>query len=666
MVTVIKAKKVLIKKAPAPIDLFAMKLYAKPGMHHMTESNVDELIEWMGHQSKLVVDVETTGIDLRGRDEIFGIGIGTKDIQWWIPNCNQIEDSAVTASSSVSFYRFISALEKIPALIAYNLKFDMAGLLMKCKYNPPRSQEWIDIMPMVRMVLYDHKPNMKATAACTRFVGPSEIQYDYFFKKQITKSNKLQRFDYAGEYNLGTYCMGDIYSEALVFNAVLTKIKDWQLTGLYEHHKKLTKTLMNAENIGMYFDREYCQRSYDRLSGRMLELQSEINDLAGRELDIARSTDVANMFHGFGIKSPVITEKGNESWDKNVLKLINHPVAVKIREFRALGKLGETYFANYLAVPGNVLHPQFKNWGTRTGRLSCGEPNVQNLTKMLLSWADLANYVEIDDDDEVDAAMPMDFDKAAKMAEFDENVHLSVRRVFIPRPGYTLVGFDYKQIEMRVLFSFLNNNTILREMEDPTWDAHDATAKLIWDVVPGDDTFEYYRQIAKTINFALVYGIGNKALAKSLEMTQEIASEFKKTYMEKIPEMKAFQEKILETLNIRGYVKNRYGRRSSVSPDQVYKLTNYIVQGTSGEFVCERMNALDEFLADKKTNMISQVHDEVVFEVHSSEMGVLQQLKDILEEPTLGVLLPVDMNFYNPSFVQKAKITLEEAMAMKV
>jgi DNA polymerase I len=176
--------------------------------------------------------------------------------------------------------------------------------------------------------------------------------------------------------------------------------------------------------------------------------------------------------------------------------------------------------------------------------------------------------------------------------------------------------------------------------------------------------FEYYRQIAKTINFALVYGIGNKALAKSLEMTQDVASTFKKTYMEKIPEMKAFQEKILDTLNVRGYVKNRYGRRYSVSPDQVYKLTNYIVQGTSGEFVCERMNALDEFLADKKTNMISQVHDEIVFEVHNSELGMLQELKDIMEEPTLGVLLPVDMNFYNPSFVQKAKITIEEAMAM--
>ena len=190
-------------------------------------------------------------------------------------------------------------------------------------------------------------------------------------------------------------------------------------------------------------------------------------------------------------------------------------------------------------------------------------------------------------------------------------------------------------------------------------DFHGEAAKLAFNVQESDSQYKFYRQMAKAITFGTIYGIGNKKLAEQLNTTPQEAGQYKKRYFEGLQGSKEFFDKVVQTVESRGWIKNRYGRRYEINPKYAYKGVNYLVQGTSADILSERMIEIAKFLGDKESNILLQVHDEIICEIHDSELETIPfKIKDLLEMNSLDIPLSVDMEICEPSWATKKDFKL--------
>jgi len=376
------------------------------------------------------------------------------------------------------------------------------------------------------------------------------------------------------------------------------------------------------------------------------------------------------VFNEMGIESPVKTSKGNDSWNEAALININHRMAGLIRQYRTIDKLRSTYVEPYLEI--DTMHTNFCNWGTATGRLSSREPNLQNiprnhfkLIEPLLDDKGLQNIkdkiaaivgqkgitMEGELSDDVLGTWSFIGDESFDDTDKDQ---IAIRRLFVPRPNYTLVGFDYQQMEVRVFMSYFRNETIDAILTKDDVDFHGEAAKLAFNVKEDDDQYKFYRQMAKAITFGTIYGIGNKKLSQQLGTTPREAGKYKRQYFEGMKGSKDFFDKVVETVERRGWIKNRYGRHYLINKDFAYKGVNYLVQGTSADLLSERMLEVDNYLKNKNSNILLQVHDEIICEIHNTELEkVPYEIRDLLQTNSLDIPLVVDMEMCSPSWASK-------------
>ena len=653
----------------------AMTPYWSEGMRHVEDdAGFQDFILWLNDANIVTFDVETTGFDVTTTDTILGCGFGNTINQWFVEDKFVQEDPRRLDLLN-------TALEWVPELTAHNLKFDLSALEHSWGYISPIEQVLSDTLTMARMTMFEKKPDLSLKDLLSYFFSPSAAQYDYKFKSLIRQGTRLGRFDSAGYVNLGIYCMNDVKREAELYEFLSERIKQWDVEELWRTSgQRLTRVLYSMEREGIGVDGEYCRRSIAHIDERCKVIEDEINEVVkrGEELNLNKDTELEYIFHSLGVHSTIKSDKTHkELWNEVVLSRINHKFANTIREWRTLQKLKGTYLVNFLKDHDEMdgaVHPEFKSYGTVTGRLSATK-NVQTLPPYKMTW-DSIHEVDLEDEDAMEIANEMakaligrSGADASNINEgylswlshqkepFDESKHISVKRALIPRPGYTLVGFDWSQIEYRVLFGFLQNDQILHDMLDRAWDAHAWVANLVWGVGKGHPAFASFRRMAKCINFGIVYGMGIPKLAASIGKTEKEAKQFKQEYFDRMPEMKNFQDKIRATLEKEGWVYNHYGRKYFTPPFGIYKLTNYIVQGTAADFVNDRLCALFDFLLDKRTKILSQIHDEIIFEVHNDELPwILPYIKAIMEEKIfMDMPLYSDLNFYKGSLVDKAE-----------
>lgn len=202
----------------------------------------------------------------------------------------------------------------------------------------------------------------------------------------------------------------------------------------------------------------------------------------------------------------------------------------------------------------------------------------------------------------------------------------TIRKAFIPDDGYKLVFIDLDQIEFRLLAHYAKAEELIKMIAEGH-DVHSATAKLVFGEVNDDN-----RSRAKTLNFAIVYGMGTGALATNLGVSQSESFEFKRKYFSQIPELEPFIYDVQNVNKSRGYVKTFFGRKRRLKYDESYKAVNSLIQGTAADLLKVYICRLHDFLQDKKSRMLMVVHDEIVFEVHESEMHVILELKSLMED----------------------------------
>ena len=637
----------------------------------------------------LVLDVETNGLDSYNNNQICGIGVGEPQsgglLQYYPFRHHQGENL-----SPIYLTELIAYLNSLDTFIGYNIKFDLHFL--EKEGLETLNKKLVDVIVMVRLVEHSDTRELALTPTGERRFGLEAVQYDKDTKKELRANKWNKDFSMAPVDFLGEYCKKDVGLTAMLYEEVLKEIKDTHQEDIFDLECQLTTVLFAMEKRGISIDKQYAIDTQKALLSRLQEVENEILTLTGRikwnhdlpiaspkhdekEFNVSSPAQIGEIFQSMGIESPVKTPKGASSWNEVALVSINHRLAGLIRQYRTLEKLKSTYIEPYIDT--TTMRTSFCNWGTTTGRLSSREPNLQNLPR---NHFKLAN-IKLDDYGKQEMRNKISAMLAAKGNQnhselsddvletwafigdesYDDNdsKQIAIRRLFVPRPNYSLLSFDYSQMEVRVFMSYFRNEVIDLLLKKDDVDFHGEAAKLAFDVKESDTQYKFYRQMAKAITFGTIYGIGNKKLAEQLNTTPKEAGEYKKRYFEGLRGSKEFFNQVVDTVTKRGFIKNRYGRRYKINPKFAYKGVNYLVQGTSADILSERMIEIASFLSNKKSRILLQVHDEIICEIHDSELETLPfKIKDLLETNSLDIPLTVDMEICTPSWATKKDFKL--------
>jgi DNA polymerase-1 len=268
----------------------------------------------------------------------------------------------------------------------------------------------------------------------------------------------------------------------------------------------------------------------------------------------------------------------------------------KLLEQRKIAKLKSTYVD---ALPALVneetgrVHASFNQTVTSTGRLSSSDPNLQNI--------------------------PIRSELGGQ-----------IRQAFLPAEGWELLSADYSQIELRLLAHYCGDEALQQAFADDR-DIHAQVAAQVFSVAEADVTADM-RRMAKTINFGVIYGISAFGLSTRLEISKEEAASFIDAYFARYPRVLAYQEKLLEDCRRQGHVRTILGRRRAVAgirPRTSYKARNQPereainmqIQGSAADLIKVAMVRIQRRLHKerRRTRMLLQIHDELVFEVPPEE-----------------------------------------------
>jgi len=356
------------------------------------------------------------------------------------------------------------------------------------------------------------------------------------------------------------------------------------------------------EAVGVKIDRKFIEAGLKYEHGEIKKAKEDFEADTGRAY-VNSSKLFAEIFESRGEKYP-LTDKGNPSFKKDFLEDMDTPTALLINRIRYHEKRASTYWSSFLyyADSYNVLHPRLNQAGTVTGRFSSSNPNMQNMPK--------------EDEEE------------------DKEKQYIVRRSFKPRPGFKFYSIDYNQMEYRMMLDITGEKELIDAVNSGE-DVHTATARILG--IP--------RKQAKTVNFALLFGTGNKKLAKMLGVTEQKAKDIKYLYFSKLPNVKSHIYNITKTGETRGYVYNWLGRVYWCGNfDFSYKLPNHLIQGGCADVIKKAMVEIEAQIPDH--NMRLQVHDELIFELEDSRIDILPKIKSIMESvyvPRNGMPLTVSI-----------------------
>lgn len=402
------------------------------------------------------------------------------------------------------------------------------------------------------------------------------------------------------------------------------KIKDNRLDGLfYNLEMPLALALASMELNGVKVDIDSLGLLSKEITERLIKLIDEIYALNdGDEFNINSPKQLAMVLFE-KLKLPVIKRtKTGISTDEEVLGRLSkeHKLPRLILEYRKLIKLKNTYVDSLPALidpETKRIHATFDQVGTETGRLSSNNPNLQNIPVR------------------------------GPMAEI-------IRKSFIAEEGNFLISADYSQIELRVLAHFSEDEALILAFKKDS-DIHRYTAALIFQVEENLVSDEM-REIAKRINFGIVYGMGSFSLSKDLNISQEEAKIFIDSYFLRYPKVKNFIDRQIKLTKELGYAKTILGRirylsgisskNNSLRTFAERQAVNSPIQGSAADIIKLAMVDIDRLIEENRlgAKMIMQIHDELVFEVREPDLEKLIDLIKDRMENVYKLIVPLKVN----------------------
>lgn len=392
-------------------------------------------------------------------------------------------------------------------------------------------------------------------------------------------------------------------------DVVTKELKDKNQYELYEDIElPVTRILGEMEFAGTEIDLDVLKEMDTAFDETIEKLANDIYRISGTTFNISSPKQLGQvLFEDLGLKGGKKTKTGYSTSQDVLEKIIDaHPVVPLVLEYRMLTKLSSTYLKGLQeqVFPDNKIHTIYKQTLTHTGRLSSVDPNLQNIPVR---------------------------SEEGKL----------IRKAFVSHNGY-LVSFDYSQIELRIL-AHMAHVTNLIDAFNQGKDIHRHTAALVFGV-KDEEVTPQMRSQAKAVNFGIIYGMSEFRLSKDIGMSISEARDFINKYFETYPEVKTYMDEVVETCKKQGYVSTLLNRKRYISTindknfmvrqqAQRYAM-NTPIQGTGADILKLAMIEVDKALKEKnlKSQMILQVHDELIFDVFEDELEeVMSLVKEKME-----------------------------------
>lgn len=535
-----------------------------------------------------------------------------------------------TVENNFAKFKQLAPLFEDPSIekIAHNTKFDMhmfanAGLKIVGKLH--------DTVVLAKLADENRTSYALRDLAARKKGGIVKFEYMVDAYKQMSK---VKDYRMIPRDLLTQYANADVWNCYLTFITEYEKLEADGLVDLYNNEMELMMVLYAMERYGMKTDLTYEGPLKESLQQMTDDAERAIYEEAGQMFNINSGKQLYNVLMNLGVDASLIalTDKGNPKLDKNALATLadvhNVSIVKKILEFRKCEKLLNTYAVgiyDQIDSEGRA-HGSINQTEATTGRMSITKPALQTLPKR---------------------------DKR-------------IRKMFIPDDGFELWFMDLDQVEYRLFAHYAKIPDLLEQIKNG-YDVHAATAatlfgknleELVKKVHEGDDEATALRSRAKTLNFALIYGMGNQALANDLKVTLTEATEIKARYFSTMPEAKVFINTVYQVIKMRGFVKNFYGRRRRLDSDDCYKAPNALIQGCAADYIKHKVVNIYKYLMynEMKTKLVNIVHDEVVINFSKDESEHIPVLRWLLSDfETFRCPITAGVEYGNPSWGQKVE-----------
>lgn len=539
------------------------------------------LIQTIPNDAIIAFDTETTGLDPT-KDHLVGFSFSSDaKTGYYVP----MNHSYLGVGDQVSPDTAAQAIKAIfeRHVIGHNIKFDLHFVARFLEVD--RLSMYADTM--VLAWLTDSSRSLSMDNLAQNLLHHEMIH----FKDTVKKGENFASVaiedacKYAGEDAYITYRLYEVLREQL-----LLKGGQEALDEAFNIEFPFTLTLLGMEREGIAVDTAVLETFKKEVALEIATLTEQIHSACGTVFNLNSPKQLGViLFETLGLPHGKKTKTGY-STDEQVLDGLKeeHPVVPMLLQYREYHKLYSTYIEPLIALaqndPASRIYTSFVQTGTATGRLSSKNPNLQNIP--------------------VKTALGM-----------------RIREAFVAPAGKKLIGIDYSQIELRLLAHF-SQDTVLVNAFNEGHDIHMQTAIALF----GAEDAPRKRNIAKTVNFGLLYGMGQKKLSDTLGITTKEAKEIIERYFETFPSVKGYFSGIVEQAKEMGYVETLLHRRryfdfASATPmlKAAYEResVNTVFQGSASDLIKLSMNKIDTMIRSEglRARMLLQIHDELIFEV---------------------------------------------------
>ncbi len=572
-------------------DSIESRLKSSQKISILDSAELFKIIDSIPADSPVAFDTETDSLDSNVANIVgFSFAFELKR-GFYVP----LRHSYLGAPSQISHNDAKIALQKLftREIIAHNAKFDIKIVWHNFGLDIPRI---VDTMILAWLDSSDEPCGLDISAKMR--LNYTTIKFDEVVPKKAT-------FDSVPIEKATHYAAEDALCSLALFEYFSANLSPQ----IFEIAKRvefpIIKILAKMESVGISIDTEFFGILQGELNEKIEHLSKDIFTLCGAEFNLNSPKQLSDiLYERLGLKKGRALKNSAFSTDEKTLESLrdSHAVIAPIIEYRELSKLLGTYVVPFLSLNKNrKIYTSFIQTGTSTGRLASKNPNLQNI--------------------------PVRSDIGRK-----------IRKGFVAKNGFSFISADYSQIELRLLAHFSGDSSLVGAFQNGK-DIHLETAIKLF-----GDGANAKRNIAKSINFGLIYGMGARKLAQSLKIAQSEAKSYIDSYFMNFPTIKDFLAQKESEILERGYAESLLGHRRKFNFNRVAEYEraaflregiNAIFQGSAADLIKLAMIECDRFFSDSFKNgevaLLLQIHDELIFEVRDDlAQSVADKIKAIM------------------------------------
>jgi DNA polymerase I len=571
------------------------------------------LLQNLNTQISVCFDTETTGIDALNA-ELVGLSFAyEKGKAFYVPFPENQEEAQLLIDKFKPFFENEN-IEKIGQNVKYDLKIlTNYGITVKGKL--------FDTMIAHYLINPDMRHNMDVLSETYLKYAPKSIETLIGKKGKNQLSMRQVPLEDIKEYAAED---ADVTLQlATVFSPILDKAETKKLFD--EIEVPLIPVLASMEREGINLDVPFLKSMSETMQKEIQDFEQKIYETAGEKFNLASPKQLGDILFDklkIGGAKQKKTKTGQYATGEEVLSYLanEHQIVKDILEWRQMVKLQSTYIE---ALPNQVdkktgrVHTDYMQTVAATGRLSSNNPNLQNI--------------------------PIRTERGRL-----------IRKAFIARDeNYTLLSADYSQIELRIIAALSGEENMIAAFQNKE-DIHKSTAAKVFNV-PLDEVTSAQRSNAKTVNFGIIYGVSAFGLSNQTSLSRSESAALIDAYYKTYPKLKAYMQEQVDFARENGYVQTVLGRRRYLkdinSANAVVRggaernAVNAPIQGSAADIIKIAMiNIHKKLVAENwKSKMLLQVHDELVFDVHLSELEKIQPMIKHEMENAIQLAVPLEV-----------------------